>query len=107
MKHGDKIAPVAAALSGLAALVCCFPIGFAAAAATASLSTVLAPFQAWFLGASLVLLAIGAVQLRHRQRTCARRPYASVVVFAMSAAIVLLVVFFPQVIAGMLADWLP
>jgi hypothetical protein len=30
-----------------------------------------------------------------------------VIVFCVSAAIVLLVVLFPQVIAGMLADWLP
>jgi len=107
MKHSEKIAPVAAALTGLATLACCLPMGFAAAAVTAGLSTVVAAYQPWFLGLSVVLLAVGLVQLNQVQRTCSRRPYASFVVFGLSAVIVLLVVLFPQVIAGMLADWLP
>lgn len=107
MKHSEKIAPVAAALTGLATLACCLPVGVAAAAVTAGLSTVIEAYQPWFLGASVVLLAVGLVQLNQVQRTCSRRPYASFVVFGVSAVIVLLVVLFPQVIAGMLADWLP
>ena len=107
MKHSEKIAPVAAALTGLATLACCLPMGFAAAAVTAGLSTVVAAYQPWFLGLSVVLLAVGLVQLNQVQRTCSRRPYASFVVFGLSAVIVLLVVLFPQVVAGMLADWLP
>ncbi len=107
MKHGEKIAPMAAALTGLATLACCLPMGFAAAAVTASLSTAVAAFQPWFLGASVALLLVGGMQLRQAQRTCATRPYSSLIVFCVSAAIVLLVIFFPQVIAGMLADWLP
>lgn len=107
MKHGEKIAPVGAALTGLATLTCCLPMGFAAAAVTASLSTVVAAYQPWFLGASVVLLLVGTVQLRQVQRSCASRPYSSLIVFCASAAIVLLVILFPQVIAGMLADWLP
>ena len=63
MKHGEKIAPVAAALTGLATLACCLPMGFAAAAVTAGLSTVVAAYQPWFLGLSVVLLAVGLVQL--------------------------------------------
>jgi len=85
MKHGEKIAPVAAALMGLATLACCLPMGFAAAAVTASLSTVVAPYQPWFLGASVVLLLVGTVQLRQIQRTCATRPYSSLIVFCVSA----------------------
>jgi hypothetical protein len=107
MKHGEKIAPVAAALTGLATLACCLPMGFAAAAVSASVSTVVAAYQPWFLAASVVLLLFGTVQLRQVQRTCTTRPYSSVIVFCVSAAIVLLVILFPQVIAGMLADWLP
>jgi hypothetical protein len=107
MKHAEKIAPILGAVTGLATLVCCVPMGFATAAVTASLSTVVAPFQPWLLGASLVLVGVGLVQLRQRQRTCARWPYSSVIVFAVSAAIVLLVVLFPQVVAGIVADWLP
>ena len=107
MKHGEKIAPVAAALTGLATLACCLPMGFAAAAVSASLTTVVAAYQPWFLGASVVLLLVGAAQLRQANRTCATRPYSSLIVFCLSAAVVVLVVLFPQVIAGILADWLP
>ena len=107
MKHGEKVAPVAAALTGVATLACCLPVGLAAAAVTAGLSTVVAAYQTWFLGASVALLAVGLVQLTQVQRTCSRRPYGSFAVFGVSAAIVLLIVLFPQVIAGLLADWLP
>jgi hypothetical protein len=106
MKHAEKVAPVAAAVTSLVTLVCCLPMGFAAAAATASLSAVVATYQGWFLGASVVLLVVGMVQLQRMKHACARRPYSSVAVFAVSAVIVLLVVLFPQVVAGIVADWM-
>ena len=107
MKHVEKVTPIAAALSSLATLVCCLPMGFAAAAATASLSIVVATYQRWFLGASVILLVVGMVQLQRVQRTCATRPYGSIIVFGVSAVIVQLVVLFPQVVAGIVADWMP
>lgn len=107
MKHVEKATPIAAALTSLATLVCCLPMGFAAAAATAGLGMVVAAYQRWFLGASVVLLLLGMVQLQRVQRTCGRRPYGSMIVFAVSAAIVVLVVLFPQLVAGVLADWMP
>jgi len=107
MKHAEKVTPVAAAVTSLATLVCCHPVGFAAAAATAGLSTVVAAYQRWLLVASVVLLVVGLVQLHTLQRTCDRRPYSSLIVFGVSAVIVLLVVLFPQVVAGIVADWLP
>lgn len=107
MKHAEKVTPVAAALTSLATLLCCIPVGFAAAAATASVSLVVATYQRWFLGASIVLLILGLVQLQRVQRTCDTRPYASMVLFGVSAVIVLLVVLFPQVVAGIVADWMP
>lgn len=107
MRHAEKIAPLAAAATGLATLVCCLPIGIATAALTGSLSAAVAPLQSWLLGASIVLLGVGLVQLRQRQRVCARQPYASLIVFALSAVTVLLVLLFPQLIAGIVADWLP
>lgn len=107
MKHVEKVTPVAAALTSLATLVCCLPMGFAAAAVTASLSVVVATYQHWFLGVSVVLLIVGTVQLQRVQRTCATRPYGAIIVFALSAVIVLLVVLFPQVVAGIVADWMP
>jgi hypothetical protein len=107
MKHGEKVAPITAAVTSLATLACCLPMGFAAAAATASFGMVVATYQRWFLGASVALLVIGMAQLRRVQRTCARKPYSSFIVFGMSAVIVVLVVLFPQVVAGIVADWLP
>jgi hypothetical protein len=107
MKHGDKIAPVAGALGAIGTLLCCLPLGFAGAAATAGLAAAIAPLRAWMLGASVILLSIGAIQLT-RDRRCATKPRtSSVVVLCVSAAIITLVVVFPQVLAGILADWLP
>ena len=107
MRHGEKVAPVMAAVTSLATIACCLPVGFAAAAVTASLSMAVAAYQPWFLGGSVLLLLVGAVQLRQTQRACSTRPYSSVIVFGLSAVIVTLVVLFPDVIAGVLADWLP
>ena len=107
MKHGEKAAPVMAALTGLATIACCLPMGFAAAALTASLSMAVAAYQPWFLGASVLLLLVGAVQLRETRRACGTHAYSSLIVFSLCAVIVVLVVVFPDVIAGLLADWLP
>jgi hypothetical protein len=107
MKHGEKVAPVMAALTGLATLACCLPMGFAAAVVTASLGMAVAAYQPWFLGVSILLLIVGGVQVRQKQRACGSRSYSSLIVFSLSVVIVVLVVVFPQVIAGLLADWLP
>jgi hypothetical protein len=107
MKHTEKIAPAAAALSALATLACCVPVAFAAGTAAAGLAAVAGTYRWLFLGASVVLLAVGAAQLVRAKRACRRRGTASVVALAASGALVLLVVLFPQLIAGLLADWLP
>ena len=107
MKHTDKIAPVAAAFSALATLACCLPIAFAAGTATAGLAVVAGTYRSWFLGSSVLLLALGAVQVVQARRACPTRGSVSIVILALSAAVVLLVVLFPQVIAGLLADWMP
>jgi hypothetical protein len=107
MKHAEKVAPVMAAVASLATIACCLPVGFVAAAVTASLGMAVAAYQPWFLGVSVLLLLGGAVQLRQSHRVCGTRSYSSVIVFGISAVIVALVVVFPDVIAGLLADWLP
>lgn len=110
MKHAETLAPVTAAVTALATLACCLPVGFAGAAALAGIGAVVAPLRGWFLGASLLLLAIGAVQVNRRQRTCAasgRTAWVSVSVLVVAAVVVLLVTFFPQVVAALLADWMP
>ena len=107
MAHTEKIAPVAAAFTALTTLACCMPMGFAAAAAAIGLSTIAAEYQPWFLGASSVLLALGFVQVRRSRKMCAARGTSSIIVYCISAAIVALVVLFPQTLAGLMADWLP
>jgi uncharacterized membrane protein YidH (DUF202 family) len=88
-------------------LVCCLPVGFAAGTALASVSLVVGEHRGWFVVASFALLALGFVQLRRGQRACARKRTLPAVVFLLSTTVVLLVVFFPQVVASLMADWLP
>jgi hypothetical protein len=107
MKHAEKIAPIAAALSAVATLACCLPIAFAAGSAAASLAIVAGTYRWSFVGASVVLLAVGTAQLGYARRVCRPHGSDSMLVLALSATIVLLVVLFPQVIAGLLADWMP
>jgi hypothetical protein len=107
VKHAEKITPVAAAMSALATLICCMPIAFATAAATASMSAVVMRYRAWLLGASMLFLIVGVLQVARVQRTCRTRGTGSLALLAASALIVLTVIFFPQMIATFLADWLP
>ena len=107
VKYSDTVAPVAAAVTALTTLVCCLPLGFVTAAAAVSLSVVVAEYQWMFLGLSIALLGVGFVQVRHAHRACSSHRVRSTVVFSVSATIVVLVVFFPQTIAGLAADWLP
>lgn len=101
------MASAGAAASVLTTLMCCLPFGFAAGSALASVSFVVGEHRGWFVAASFALLALGFVQLRRGQRACARTRTLPAVVFLISTAIVLLVVFFPQVVASLMADWLP
>jgi hypothetical protein len=83
------------------------PLGIAAAAATASLAAVLSEYRPWLLAGSALLLAVGVVELRRVQRACATRNRGSQLILALSAAIVVLVALFPQIVAGLIADWMP
>jgi hypothetical protein len=104
----ETVAPIGAAATAVLTLLCCLPFGFAAATATAGLSLVVAEQRGWFLALSVGLLALGFVQVARGSRTCSRRRRAlSMTVLGVSAAIVVLVTVFPQVVAGILADLLP
>ena len=89
MKHVEKAAPLAAA------------------AATTSIGAVVSAYRGWFLAGSAALLAIGIVHTTRVQRTCATRSRGSMAVLALSGTIVVLVVLFPQLLAGLIADWMP
>ena len=106
MKHAERITPIAALTSAMATLLCCLPIGFAAAAATASVAAAVGQLRPWLLGASVLLVAIGFVQV-YRREACDRRNGATLAILWISAAIVAMVILFPQAIAGVVADVLP
>lgn len=107
MKATGTLAPIGAAATAVATLLCCLPFGFAAATAMAAVSTVVAERRAWFLGASVALLVLGVVQVARARRACVTRRAAPLVVLGVSTAVVVLVILFPQVVAGLMADWLP
>jgi uncharacterized membrane protein YidH (DUF202 family) len=107
MKHSEKITPVAAAVSALSTIACCLPSGIAAAAGAAGLGVVVEPLRPWLIGLSVALLIVGFVQLYRSNLSCRRRSPASIAIFAISAIVVVAIVLFPQISAGLLASVIP
>ena len=103
MRHTEKLTPLAAAATAVGTLACCLPYGFAAAAALGALSSVALAYRPWLLGASVILLVVGAVQVSRFRRSCPARSAASVTILVLSAVTVVLVIFFPQIVAAVLA----
>lgn len=106
MKHAERVTPIAAVTSALATLLCCLPVGFAAAAATASVGAVVGQLRPWLLGASVVLVGIGFVQV-YRRKWCERRNPVTLAILWISAAIIAIVIVFPQAVASAIATVLP
>ena len=72
----------------------------------AGASSLFDALQPWFLTAATLLLAVSAVQLYRSRGTCQRRGRRfSLTVLGLSATIVLLVLLFPQSVAGWIADY--
>jgi hypothetical protein len=107
MRHSEKITPVAAAVSALSTMVCCLPSAISAAAGAAGLGFVVEPLRPWLVGLSIALLAVGLVQLYRSNRSCHRRSPVSIAVFLLSAVLVLGVLAFPQITAGLFAAVFP
>ena len=107
MQHSEKITPVAAAVSALSTVACCLPSGIAAAAGALGLGAVIEPLRPWLVGLSIALLVLGFVQLYRSNRSCRRRSPASIAVFSISAIVVVGIVLFPQISAGLLAAVIP
>ena len=99
------VSSIAALGSLAAAMSCCLPVGtFLAAAGAAGAARILAPFRPWLVGLSILLLAIGFVRTYRGAQCAVRRSRFSVAVLWISAALVVGMLLFPQVIAGFLAD---
>lgn len=97
-------APLAAILSALGSLACCLPVALLAAFGAASASAVFSALRPWFLAISAALLAVGFVQLYREGKSCRRRSRASIFIFWMAVAVFLVMLFFPQQIASLLAE---
>jgi hypothetical protein len=106
MKHSDKLAPAGALTAALISISCCLPFSIPAALGLAGLSMFASVNQVWLIGASLVLLSVGVIQL-FRKPTCQRRSRTSIAFLCVAAVLVVAVTLFPQSIAGFLADRLP
>lgn len=107
MRSRESIAlSFGAILSSLATLGCCLPIGFLAAAGAAGAGFYFQRFRPWLMGLSVLFLGAGFVQ-QYRGARCGLKPSRwNVAVLWIAAGFVLVMLVFPQEIAGFLADHL-
>jgi uncharacterized membrane protein YidH (DUF202 family) len=103
MRVAERATPIAAVIAALSTLACCLPLGFLGAVGLAGLSVWARSLGGWLLAGAGVLLIIGFVQLYRGRSQCRKRSRVSIVLFWVAAAIVLLIVLFPQVIASFIA----
>jgi hypothetical protein len=104
MRVTERLSPVAAALSALATLACCLPLGIAGAVGALGLSVALEVLRPWLIGLALILLGISGFQMYRSGKQCRRRSRVSLALFGVSAIIVAGVIFFPQTLAALMAS---
>ena len=99
------LSAIAALGSLIAAVSCCLPVGtFLFAAGAAGAARILAPLRPWLIGISILALATGFFQAYRRSHCTLRRNPFTVVMLWFSASVVVLMLLFPQAVAGFLAD---
>ncbi len=103
MRVTEKLTPVAAAMSALATLACCLPLGIAGAVGALGLSVALERLRPWLIGLAVILLGVSFFQMYRGRKSCQRRSRLSLVLFGLSAAVVLAVIVFPQKLAELMA----
>lgn len=91
--------------SALASMACCLPLGFAAALGAAGAGLFLKTLRPWFLAISILLLGIGFWQQRRATQCGIKRSALVGALLWIAVAVVLLMAFFPQAIAGIIADF--
>jgi hypothetical protein len=109
-KSGSKstvVASIAALCSVVAASSCCLPLlPFLFAAGAASTSAFVAQLRPYLLVFSVLLVAFGFYK-SWRAKQCDRKPRRiSTFLLWFSAIVVVVMIFFPQVIANLVADLL-
>lgn len=93
-----------AIVSSLLTLGCCLPLPFLGAAGLVGASVFLSVARPWLLGLSVVLLGVGFFQVYRGMKCRARQNRIALVLLGLAVVLVVLLVFFPQMLAGLLAD---
>ena len=88
MTVAERATPIGAVVSAVSMLLCCMPLGFAAAIGTASLSAAISPLRPWLIGLSVVCIGAGFLQIYGRTPRCEHRSKATVMILWVSAILV-------------------
>ena len=100
----SSAAGISAAISAVASLSCCLPLGFLAALGLSGTSFFVRSFQPVLLGLSLVFLGVGFFQ-HYRASRCGAKPGPVVkALLWASALLVVVMILFPEVISGLIAS---
>lgn len=97
-------ASLGAMVSSLLTLGCCLPMPFLGAAGIAGASVFLSAARPWLLGLSVILLGLGFFQVYRGMKCRARQSRIALILLGLAAVLVFLLLLFPQVLAGLLAD---
>ena len=97
-------ASLGAMVTSLLTLGCCLPLPFLGAAGLAGASVVLSAARPWLLGLSVILLGGGFFQVYRGMKCRARQSRIALVLLGLAAVLIVFLLFFPQVLAGLLAD---
>jgi type IV secretory pathway TrbL component len=97
-------ASLGAMVTSLLTLGCCLPLPFLGAAGLAGASVVLSAARPWLLGLSVIMLGVGFFQVYRGMKCRARQSRIALVLLGLAAVLVVFLLFFPQVLAGLLAD---
>jgi membrane protein YdbS with pleckstrin-like domain len=102
----ERLAPLSAVAAVVAAFACCVPLGLAGAVGVLSIGLLFDAWQGWFLFGAVALFVLAAVLSLRARRACRRTPSRiSLTILGLSAAVVVLVLVFPQIVAGWIADY--
>jgi hypothetical protein len=97
-------ASLGAMVSSLLTLGCCLPLPFLGAAGLAAASIFLSVARPWLLGLSVILLGSGFFQVYRGMKCRTRQSMIPLVLLGLAAMLIVLLLFFPQVLASLLAD---
>ncbi len=107
-QRSGMVAAATAAFGSLATLACCLPLGMLGAAGVLGGAAIFfGAARPFLLAGSLALLAFAFVQVYRAPACDVRRSRVAIAILTVATLVVLMVLLFPQIIAGWLADWFP